>query len=135
MSFYGITTDHDDRPTAHDIAKDDAREAMEDAMMDAKFAPEFDDVFAPEDGNTEDILIDTKSNFGRPVRNDCVGCGDPVPDHTWIAGNDPVCDQCYADLWDARPTCNICDAYGHGYPGAGPCPLEDRGYDTDGIYR
>jgi hypothetical protein len=25
------------------------------------------------------------------------------------------------------PTCSICDALGHGYPGAGPCPLEDRG--------
>ncbi len=25
---------------------------------------------------------------------------------------------------DYQPTCNICDGYGHGYPGAGPCPLE-----------
>ncbi len=33
------------------------------------------------------------------------------------------------------PTCSLCDAVGHGYPGAGPCPLEDRGYDTDGIER
>jgi hypothetical protein len=33
------------------------------------------------------------------------------------------------------PTCSICDGAGHGYPGAGPCPLEDRGYDTDGIWR
>ena len=22
------------------------------------------------------------------------------------------------------PTCSICDALGHGYPGGGPCPLE-----------
>jgi len=25
------------------------------------------------------------------------------------------------------PTCPICDALGHGYPGAGPCPLEMTG--------
>jgi hypothetical protein len=25
------------------------------------------------------------------------------------------------------PTCSLCDAPGHGYPGAGPCPLEERG--------
>jgi hypothetical protein len=23
--------------------------------------------------------------------------------------------------------CSICDGLGHGYPGAGPCPLEERG--------
>lgn len=34
-----------------------------------------------------------------------------------------------------QQTCSICDGLGHGYPGAGPCPLEDRGYDTDGIWR
>lgn len=26
-----------------------------------------------------------------------------------------------------EPTCSICDAVGHGYPGGGPCPLEMRG--------
>ncbi len=26
-------------------------------------------------------------------------------------------------------TCSICDAVGHGYPGGGPCPLEERGED------
>lgn len=32
--------------------------------------------------------------------------------------------------WDDEgPTCRICDGLGHGYPGAGPCPLEERGYD------
>jgi hypothetical protein len=25
------------------------------------------------------------------------------------------------------PTCSLCDGIGHGYPGAGPCPLEERG--------
>lgn len=31
------------------------------------------------------------------------------------------------------PTCRICDGLGHGYPGAGPCPLEspDPGYYAD----
>jgi hypothetical protein len=37
--------------------------------------------------------------------------------------------------WEGR-TCSLCDAVGHGYPGAGPCPLEDRGWadqaDDDG---
>lgn len=35
------------------------------------------------------------------------------------------------DGWDQEeegPTCSICDGLGHGYPGAGPCPLEDRGW-------
>jgi hypothetical protein len=25
------------------------------------------------------------------------------------------------------PTCSLCDGLGHGYPGGGPCPLEERG--------
>jgi len=29
------------------------------------------------------------------------------------------------------PTCSICDGLGHGYPGAGPCPLEDDGRFED----
>jgi hypothetical protein len=28
---------------------------------------------------------------------------------------------------DDERTCTICDGLGHGYPGAGPCPLEERG--------
>lgn len=38
------------------------------------------------------------------------------------------------------PTCSICDGLGHGYPGAGPCPLEERGayepdpFDSQGAY-
>jgi hypothetical protein len=31
------------------------------------------------------------------------------------------------DDYDEGPTCSICDGLGHGYPGAGPCPLEQRG--------
>jgi hypothetical protein len=27
--------------------------------------------------------------------------------------------------WDEGPTCSICDGLGHGYPGGGPCPLEE----------
>ena len=30
--------------------------------------------------------------------------------------------------WEFEPTCRICDATGHGYPGVGPCPLEDVSY-------
>ena len=31
--------------------------------------------------------------------------------------------------WEG-PSCSLCDALGHGYPGGPPCPLEDRGeYD------
>lgn len=30
-------------------------------------------------------------------------------------------------LYDA-PTCSICDGVGHGYPGGGPCPLEEQGW-------
>jgi len=32
----------------------------------------------------------------------------------------------YDELDDA-PCCSICDGVGHGYPGGGPCPLENRG--------
>jgi hypothetical protein len=30
---------------------------------------------------------------------------------------------------DQGPTCSLCDAVGHGYPGGGPCPLEERGWE------
>jgi hypothetical protein len=30
--------------------------------------------------------------------------------------------------FDEPRTCSICDGYGHGYPGAGPCPLEEQGW-------
>lgn len=33
--------------------------------------------------------------------------------------------------YDWEPTCGICDATGHGYPGAGPCPLEDVDYSGE----
>lgn len=36
-------------------------------------------------------------------------------------------DYAYGDY--TGPTCSLCDAAGHGYPGAGPCPLEERGSD------
>ncbi len=29
--------------------------------------------------------------------------------------------------WEG-PSCSICDGLGHGFPGGGPCPLEDRGW-------
>lgn len=33
------------------------------------------------------------------------------------------------DFLDEPGTCSICDGIGHGYPGAGPCPLEETGED------
>lgn len=35
------------------------------------------------------------------------------------------------DWQDEGPTCSICDALGHGYPGAGPCPLEVTDYSGE----
>jgi hypothetical protein len=32
----------------------------------------------------------------------------------------------YAFGWEG-PRCSLCDGLGHGYPGGGFCPLEDRG--------
>ena len=32
---------------------------------------------------------------------------------------------------DEGPTCGICDGLGHGYPGAGPCPLEEADYSGE----
>lgn len=34
------------------------------------------------------------------------------------------------DEW-AEATCLLCDAVGHGYPGAGPCPLEVADYSGE----
>ena len=35
-------------------------------------------------------------------------------------------------FFDEGPTCSLCDGLGHGYPGGGPCPLEERGnYDGE----
>lgn len=36
-------------------------------------------------------------------------------------------EDCPEDYWEG-PTCSLCDAVGHGYPGGGPCPLEERGW-------
>jgi hypothetical protein len=41
----------------------------------------------------------------------------------------PTLDVLPADTFDEGPTCSLCDAVGHGYPGAGPCPLENRGWE------
>lgn len=42
----------------------------------------------------------------------------------------PVSDDDLADLDEhyEGPTCSLCDGLGHGYPGGGPCPLEERGW-------
>ena len=42
--------------------------------------------------------------------------------------NDCECNTCWeAGNGHEGPTCSLCDAPGHGYPGGGPCPLEERG--------
>jgi hypothetical protein len=38
-------------------------------------------------------------------------------------------DDAYANYEYEGPSCSICDGLGHGYPGGGPCPLEERGRD------
>jgi hypothetical protein len=35
----------------------------------------------------------------------------------------------WIDQEEEGPACSICDALGHGYPGGGPCPLEERAWD------
>lgn len=37
-------------------------------------------------------------------------------------------DDAIAYDWEAGRTCSLCDGLGHGYPGGGPCPLEERGH-------
>lgn len=43
------------------------------------------------------------------------------------ADNDVLSDL---QAWDERDVvyCSLCDGQGHGQPGFGPCPLEDRGW-------
>jgi hypothetical protein len=43
------------------------------------------------------------------------------------AAEDELFDRQGAAAWE--PTCSLCDGVGHGYPGAGPCPLEETGED------
>ena len=64
----------------------------------------------------------------------------PVPENDWAKWTGHSVADTYADRWTADedewdpdddeyegPTCSICDGLGHGYPGGGPCPLEERG--------
>ena len=52
-----------------------------------------------------------------------------------------VCESCN-EAWDAaceweadQVFCSICDGLGHGQPGHGPCPLEERGaYEPEEEY-
>jgi hypothetical protein len=50
-----------------------------------------------------------------------------------ISGIHPACwDKIFPGGDDEAPdppSCSICDGFGHGYPGAGPCPLEERGWE------
>lgn len=54
---------------------------------------------------------------------------DEIPEPAPVAEDAPFDDD-DGQEWEG-PSCSICDALGHGYPGGGPCPLEDRGYDDD----
>lgn len=49
------------------------------------------------------------------------------PFATAEAAADALVDMTYGPM--EGPSCSICDALGHGYPGGGPCPLEETGED------
>jgi hypothetical protein len=65
----------------------------------------------------------------------CHDCGDLFrPEPAKPEADEPrpdwVADLAYEEEY--VPTCSLCDGAGHGYPGAGPCPLEERGsYDAE----
>ena len=48
--------------------------------------------------------------------------------HIVIAASDEVQYLAYAEAEAGTIYCSICDGIGHGQPGYGPCPLEDRGW-------
>jgi hypothetical protein len=52
---------------------------------------------------------------------------DPDPQPECGCTPTQLCDECYYAA-EEGPSCSICDALGHGYPGGGPCPLEDTGW-------
>ena len=56
-----------------------------------------------------------------------MGCGHEV---TWMAGIGVVVVPPDEEEPEG-PTCSICDALGHGYPGGGPCPLEVTDYSGE----
>ena len=41
---------------------------------------------------------------------------------------DPEVDRVLEARYEEPRCCSMCDAPGHGFPGGGPCPLEDRGW-------
>ncbi len=51
------------------------------------------------------------------------------PFATAQAAADALDDMLGIDPYYEGPSCSICDALGHGYPGGGPCPLEETGED------
>jgi hypothetical protein len=53
--------------------------------------------------------------------------------HVAATGGDALalvreCEAAAAEAYMDGPTCSLCDGLGHGYPGAGPCPLEMTGW-------
>lgn len=49
----------------------------------------------------------------------------PNYDHSCECDRFMSCDIC--NPLSEGPSCSLCDALGHGYPGGGPCPLEETG--------
>ena len=54
-----------------------------------------------------------------------------IPTSAEVEGSFPTEEDAYWASFTPEETCSICDGLGHGYPGAGPCPLEERGFGYD----
>lgn len=59
-----------------------------------------------------------------------IGTWSHCADHRSAAYTEDRNDATYQGAFDG-PTCSICDGLGHGYPGAGPCPLEVTDYSGE----
>lgn len=84
----------------------------------------------------EAVGVNPEPPFSSPDQYRCTPCireqdGDM---DTWewvqtLEGDDAELFQAaLAQQYAMELTCTLCDGLGHGYPGAGPCPLEEQGY-------
>lgn len=138
----------DDYPYDLADARAEAREMAGDLMADVTF--DFEDTFPVSDDEwfddldytQDDIDLATECFDGTPIPNACLGCKGPVDPE--LAGSyfadkyGWLCEKCDRELYDQfdePPCCSLCDGVGHGYPGGGPCWLENYEYNdgTDGI--
>ena len=69
--------------------------------------------------------IDDMTNHAVPTRNDFFTS--PETGRVYWIDADGLAAAAY-DEYEGL-CCLICDGLGHGYPGGGPCPLEERGYE------